>query len=368
MATAARIREAERASAAFHDALTALGVQATLDALMLWEDVPAQVGVPGWAAWLPRTIRYALLRRAQARALAKAYYRLNRALLTGNTVALPGETPGQQVPLNGLRSDFSDLVGYDYRTDAPEAAEPVAEPDPVEDAQQDAAAAQDELDEVDDVPDPDEQIILEEIARLDEEDAEREREAEEELQIILDALGRDDLENKLADVAKQEELAAREARELEAEAHRQAGAKQAAAVGRVVQNGARSSIFASTRRDPRCIGYVRVSKTGTPCGWCAMLISRGLQYAYSTEARGTFKKSSESVSYEDGDRYHDNCYCYAMPIFSAEQYNESDVFQLNREYSEAWPEVTAGLSGKAAVKAWRRYIRNKQRAAQAAAA
>lgn len=83
-----------------------------------------------------------------------------------------------------------------------------------------------------------------------------------------------------------------------------------------------------------------------------MLISRGAVY-----------RSEKSALYAEGDLYHDNCHCYAQPIFTREQYKNSQSYELNRRYSELWPKVTKGLTGKAAVSAWRRFIRQEQKAA-----
>lgn len=88
-----------------------------------------------------------------------------------------------------------------------------------------------------------------------------------------------------------------------------------------------------------------------------MLISRGP--VYRSEQSATLKGGA--ATYEDGDKYHDNCNCYAMPIFSREEFSRSSLFALNREYGDAWPRVTRGLSGKAAVSAWRRYIKTQAR-------
>jgi hypothetical protein len=50
-------------------------------------------------------------------------------------------------------------------------------------------------------------------------------------------------------------------------------------------------------------------------------------------------------------------------VFTQEQYSSSSTYELNRRYEELWPKVTRGLSGKAAVSAWRRFIRQEQQAA-----
>jgi len=79
-----------------------------------------------------------------------------------------------------------------------------------------------------------------------------------------------------------------------------------------------------------------------------MLISRGAVY-----------KSATSAEFANGDKYHDNCHCVAEPIFTSDQ-AASGRYSLNRAYGTLWPQVTAGLSGKAALRAWRRFIRQQQ--------
>jgi hypothetical protein len=132
------------------------------------------------------------------------------------------------------------------------------------------------------------------------------------------------------------------------EAHKSAGARQAASAERYAINAARSAVWNAGEKDPKAVGYVRLSRTGTPCGWCAMLISRGPVY-----------KTEKSAVFSDGDKYHDNCNCFAEPVFVKNQYEKSNAFSLNREYQDLWPKVTKGLSGKAALSEWRKFIRSR---------
>ncbi|WP_245938825.1 VG15 protein [Actinacidiphila glaucinigra] len=211
-----------------------------------------------------------------------------------------------------------------------------------EDQDDDSGRVDDEDQDQDDEDDEDwERILVEELKGLREEEERIEREAEEELRIVLEALGPRNLDQKLTVEDADPD-----------DSHRQAGARQAAAASRVAMNGARSSNWTHMTRDRRALGYVRLSRTGTPCGWCAVLISRGPVY-----------KSRESALFKDGDKYHDNCNCYAMPIWNRDQYQSSELTALSRQYMALWPEVTKGKSGKAAVSVWRRFIRQQQRAA-----
>ncbi|MFJ8583548.1 hypothetical protein ACIRD2_02670 [Streptomyces sp. NPDC093595] len=367
MTSTARQAEADQVSAAFHVALTQIGVETTAEALSLWAEVPAAQRAATASSWLRRAITLVMSKRRMSRDLARAYYRLARALQTGTTVADPYHPEPSHVTLGDLRREFAALAG----TYTPPASRPVGEaataergeasPTPStepDDASSDgstAPLADDVEAELDDEPEDWERILVEELEGLREEEERIEREAEDELRVVLDALGSQNLDRRVSQVDDQQP--ARDADRQRDEAHQQAGAQQAAAASRVAMNGGRSTAWNHMKRDRRALGYVRLSRTGTPCGWCAMLISRGPVY-----------KSRESATFNDGDRFHDNCHCYAMPVFSRQQYGASELFALNREYEALWPEVTKGHAGKSALTVWRRFIRQKQRERQKAAA
>ncbi|QPB09837.1 head maturation protease [Streptomyces phage Sentinel] len=354
MTSAARQAEADRAAVAFQTALTQIGAGTVEEALKLWEDVPATSRASTAASWLRRAITLVMGRRRQSRDLARAYYRLARALRTGSTVADPYHPEPRYVTVTVLREEFNDLVRGAQR---PQEGRSDASPSKSSDSASSAATGQaGEADEAA-LTDPDaeheaelDRILVEEIEGLREAEERIEREAEQELRTVLEALGPNDLQKKVDAID-----GARSADEVDGlrdEAHRQAGARQAAAAERIAMNGGRSTAWNHMQRDRRAIGYIRLSRTGTPCGWCAMLISRGPVY-----------RSQNSAEFADGDKYHDNCHCYAEPVFTREQYNGSSTYELNRRYEELWPQVTRGLSGKAAVSAWRRFVRQEQKAA-----
>nr|WP_202532361.1 hypothetical protein [Streptomyces sp. SID3212] len=339
--------------------MSQIGAATVTDALSLWHDVPATERATTASGWLRRAISLVMGRRRQSRDLARAYYRLARALQTGSTVADPYHPEPAYVSLADLRREFAELAGAyeppssadaDGETATGESgkASPAVEksPGPVKEDAQAAPASDEEEDEDEDW----DRILVEELEGLREEEERIEREAEDELRTVLDALGSQNLNRRLDEIS--DDQAAKAADKAREEAHRQTGAQQAAAASRVAMNGVRSTAWNHMRRDRRALGYVRLSRTGAPCGWCAMLISRGPVY-----------KSRNSATFVDGDRYHDNCHCFAAPIFSLQQYQGSELTALSREYEALWPEVTNGLSGKSAVSAWRRFIRQKQRAA-----
>ncbi|MFE7480013.1 hypothetical protein [Streptomyces sp. NPDC057552] len=355
MSRPARQSETDKASAAFHAALVEIGAQTTAEALTLWADVPTDLRASTATGWLRKAITMVMSRRRQARDLARAYYRLARALQTGTTVADPYHPEPEHITLGDLRREFGALAST-YRP-AASRAEEAATGEPGEAS---AAQSDDEADDQDDRPRRDddddwEQILVEELDGLRDEEERAEREAEEELRSALDALGPQNLNRRLAEV--DDEQPAKDADTARAHAHRQAGARQAAAASRVAMNGGRSSTWRHMRKDGRALGYVRLSRSGTPCGWCAMLISRGPVY-----------KSRQSATFADGDKYHDNCACYAMPVWSRDQYQSSELTALSRQYEALWPKVTKGHTGKDAISVWRRFIRAKQREAKQAAA
>lgn len=335
--------EADRASTAFHAALTQIGAQTVEDALALWNEVPVNARPETSRAWLRAAVSLVMTRRARARDLATAYYRLVRALHTGSTIPDPKDPVPTSVSLSTLRREFASLADAERPSEAPPASTPQAAPE----AASEAATPVDEPSEDDEA----DRIAIEEIARLREEEDRLAREAEVEARIALEALGPSNLA-RIVDAIDTEQPAS-EVDATRKGAHLKAGARQAAAAARVAMDGGRGTVWSYASRDQRAIGYVRLSRTGTPCGWCAMLISRGPVY-----------RSEASATYAEGDLYHDNCNCYAMPVFTREQYDESEMFRLNRLYAEQWPRVTKGLTGKAALTAWRRFIRTEQAAAR----
>lgn len=342
-APAQGVAEAAAVAAKFQAALIQLGIQTIALALALWRRVPAREGSGDVAEeWLERAVRMVATRRRLARDLAVAYYRLDRALRTGRTIPNPRSPTPATVRLGSLRAEFERMVDL---------------------AAEGASEAQTE-----DAPTPttpqgrnDAQIPVERFDGLtddgDDEEDEIEEDAEQEARVVLLALGPRGLRRRLEEIDTTKESTKVDAERDEA--HAKSGSRIASAMERLVLNGGRSAVWSLADRDKRVLGWARASTTGTPCGWCAMLISRGAVY-----------RSEKSATLDgEGDQYHDNCHCVAIPMYSRSEYQNSPRFALNREYEELWPRVTRGLSGKAALSAWRKYIRQQQksnRQAQAA--
>lgn len=333
MTTRERRVEAADAGSIFHAVLIKQGTATAIDALNLWEDVQAvpSKSVESSGRWLARTLSMMARRRSPLRSLVLSYFRYTRALHTGYTLG-DGKTT---VNLNELRDDFFSQV---------------------EDIEPDLLNADRELVDDDGVivtrmpPSRGQAIKTEKPSEdleqaLDELDADEEEEAHD----ALINVGPVTLENKINKI--DDSLPAKEVDALREEAHREAGARTAAVASRSVINGGRKGLERVAINDERVIGWVRVSGTGTPCGWCGMLISRGIVY-----------KSASSAGGQRGEerKFHPNCNCYAEPVYSQEQYDEDERFDLNRELDALWPKVTRGKSAKAALKAWRKFMRTYQ--------
>lgn len=316
------------------------------EALDLWRSVnPADVAGTS-QRWLGRAISLILSRRRMSRDLAFAYYRLARALRTGTTIADPYHPLKRNVSLNDLRREFASMIEDVHLVHTPQQTERATQ------VTKGVKAPSQELEPV--APKEDDvDLPLEELPGLAASEDAVEKAVEDEIRIDLEALGPNGLKRRL-DQLRLDELTANEADRLRAEAHKASGSRQSAAAERIVLDGGRGAVFNYANRDKRAIGYARASASGTPCGWCAMLISRGAVY-----------RSARSASLSaDGDLYHDNCHCYAEPIFVRGQYESDPKFALNREYERLWPEVTAGYGGKDAVAIWRKFIRERQAKAQ----
>lgn len=98
-----------------------------------------------------------------------------------------------------------------------------------------------------------------------------------------------------------------------------------------VGSGEKNLIGGAVLRDRRMYGYARVSKTGSPCSFCSMLISRGAIYR-SANAMVTSSKARRDI----GEKYHDHCFCTVVPVASKSEYENNPRFAMNRVLRDAW--------------------------------
>jgi len=101
-----------------------------------------------------------------------------------------------------------------------------------------------------------------------------------------------------------------------------------------------------------------------PCGFCALLISRGIDEIYSSKAAASLKGS-------DFDQFHAGCHCRAIEVYSASSYETDAQYALNREYRKLWDsEFRDQYAGNnaAGIAAWRRRFRDRKAQARSQAA
>lgn len=364
MTTPARTAEADRVELVYKWAVAQIGVQTAAEAVSLWyqEVPPTKTGLTR-SRWLGLAVRLILTRRARARDLAIAYYRLTRALRLDATIKLPTDK-GTHVSLEKLRQEFEtvlDQIAPPERPRTPSAGTAAGgqgnDPLGLNETPQSLSSTPPALNPEHD----DDAVLLEEIMQLEAEIARQDREAEAEAQALLQQLGMENLQKKLAEIDAQ--IAEKEAERLRQEAMKEAAARQAAAAARITMNAARGLTYNLADTDARVIGWARYSTTGHPCGWCAMLISRQVLY----KSKGTADGSRPGVP-ADQNKFHDNDYCIAVPIFDRRQI-ESDLFALNRELDQLWQDEIKGKFGGAdAIAEFRRLMRSRKYQARAQAA
>lgn len=305
---------------------------------LLSSGAPQQIGAAGYRA---------------AALLARAYYRLIRAVWTGFTIEGRGDGSGEQTSILALYQDFETLAfaaipaskhadtrrrmsmaafGDDTALDGlvPDAGDLPVDRFPTEDVVADAIESEDfDADETPAEGWPDVRDIIVEAVE-DFEEAVREDDA-----TAADALR--ELDKRLAEARKverqREQAAARSARkgssrrgqeQTAARRRSMARAERAAATMKAAQSGARDTINTLANRDRRALGFVRVPHHPTPCGWCLMLASRGIiLYKSAAAARSA---------------WHENCHCTAEPVFSRDHYFNSPQFAKNRALYFLWQE------------------------------
>jgi hypothetical protein len=349
LATLEALEEVAEASAQFQESLAKIGAETIVEALSLWRRMnPADIEAAA-AEWLDDAVQMILSRRSHARELGLAYYRLARALITGSTVPDPRRPEPTYVTLEDLRREFAELAGSSSPSGGGNVSVPIEPHDVAVSPRDDEGTIErdDEgVDLVDMTTDELREALRADIERTEAERREDDIAAEEEARLVMEALGKEGLIRRVRGL--DDEAPASEVDAAREEAKRKSGNRQAAAAERVVLNGARGEMWRGMDRDKRALGWARQSRTGTPCGFCAMLISRGAVY-----------RTEESATFGEGDLYHDNCKCYAVPVWTKDQYADS-MFDMNRTYSEWWPEVTRRTSGKQAQGLWRKFFRLMQ--------
>lgn len=348
-----------------------LGAQAFVETLALWQDVVPTEGrvTATGATFIEQALNLVRVRRNQVEAILIPYLRLRQALLTGTTFqdAL-GETADVRPSLSALRADFVQAVERYAEQALTSADVPDRNPD---DTVEDKSVEEDgrggayhpySLDQWLDEGD----IDLERIDSLEELLDALEDAFEDEAQAIVENLGPKLLEEKIKDASKDDHL--QTAREVEAEReelHRKVGTALAGQSERMVQNGGRRSTLAIGSVNGRVIGFVRIHKPrgdAHPCGFCALLLSRGfVPTNHRWKPGDSLYYSFRGAGGEIGsvDQFHTGCHCRAEEVYSESDIESDPRFDLNRFYAAEYQRVIQGrFSGRDALTAWRKHIRS----------
>lgn len=91
-----------------------------------------------------------------------------------------------------------------------------------------------------------------------------------------------------------------------------------------MRRSSRNTVKALSDASNGVMGYIRRSRTGTPCGFCAMLMSRGPVY-----------RSAKTAANPE-DKYHTNCDCEAVPVYNWSHWENDPSFELNRTFNSMW--------------------------------
>lgn len=327
MASSSRMREAQLAADNFGLALSYLGFKSAVESDDLFAGMSSQGGEAG-KRFVGAFGSLVLAQRGLAETLAIAYYRLLRALLVGETYSKPGGK-AEDTTLGELREEFMDAVHDAVPDDR-------LKPTETTKGLHKRARLQESIK---DLPSDDggEKIPVEKF--------EWPREAAED-----DAR---DIAEKRANgvVISLEERRKAKWEKFEKDSQDKLRQRAQGIAQKTTNDAGRKLVYLTATKDRKVIGYVRASRTGTPCYFCAMLISRGMVYKSK-------KVTRDGITREEHDLFHDNCNCYSQPVFSEGEYSQDERYNLNRELGKLWSEKIRGkFSGQDAINEWRKVIR-----------
>jgi hypothetical protein len=123
-------------------------------------------------------------------------------------------------------------------------------------------------------------------------------------------------------------------------------------------NGSRSVTRTVADKDPRILGYARVTD-GNPCYYCAILASRGAVYKDDSFVASDAQFDGPDMSdlgdnWSDVAKVHDNCRCTLRPVYAKAHFRDRDSWF----YYEQWKEFSKGKSNAKAIREYRkRFVR-----------
>ena len=118
---------------------------------------------------------------------------------------------------------------------------------------------------------------------------------------------------------------------------------------RIALNGARHTVTEIADRNKKVVGYVRVHNrhaSDTPCGFCAVLMSRGPVY-----------RSAQTAG--ESNQYHAGCHCTVEEVYADSDWRTNPKYALNRQFQQDWNAHFKGQYGTndEAMSYWRKYIK-----------
>jgi hypothetical protein len=376
----ATLSEIEAVEEAHRAAQARLGIISAYLALADWGTVSAVDAAVTAAGWLARSLRMVFGIRRYSRRLSQSYYQLARAIETGHTLGLPeySDDPSA-ITMSGLRKQYTDLLleVATLDTERPTDQEGAWLFDRLEEelAAADAGGNRRRVpletstldpyiqDLLDAAGDGDEAVEVDEFDWLDDL-------TEEEVNAAFAKLLSDQAVGTQTKAVKalrdNDELTPEQVLDKALESHANAGSMGAGKVDKYGISAGRDAINDAIRNDGRVEMFAR--QVGpNPCHFCAMLASRGWTYTKSS-ALTTQRKTTvagNAGNFEEGldgrpldvRKFHDNCHCTIISRWVL----QSKLPESNQFYKEQWPEVTKGLSGNAAMNAWRRWMYSRQR-------
>lgn len=379
LATPRRDSEAARVLADIHRlAQERVGLSSSLYALQQWQNVNPLKPVLG--PWLLRVLARVLRNRKVSRLLARRYYNLSRAIAGGKALPNPqGPAYPPLVPLTRLLDDFGDVVdditrGTVGRSREPRSArrsraDPNTPPDPIVRADTIRGRVDDVTDELDKALDVFEkkfkdilgvQVEVEDFLWPDPgEDRDFEKELQKEIQAELKRLDRE-----IRQLERDREIEVIEFRQRAQDRARASGYRVSGAAQLSTAEPSDDELNDLINDDDLAIGWLRVTGS-SPCSFCAMLASRGVQWMYKSKesalltprlGNSSENRRARAAADKGADiafhKTHPNCQCSVMPVF-----NDSPIkSQRDKYFEDNWGKATKGFSGRDALNAWRRWL------------
>ena len=137
---------------------------------------------------------------------------------------------------------------------------------------------------------------------------------------------------------------------------------------RIALNGARDTDAKVIQLNKKVYGVVRKHNAvagDAPCGFCAVLLSRGAVYLSKRSGESTFNEETR-----EWEKYHPGCHCTAEEVYSESEWLNSPRYALNRALQVEWNENIKGrYAPQDAMSEWRKHVKRyfAKQSAQAAA-